>query len=223
MRANIIIHSISGNLYLIAKAFCEQFAAMGIDSRLYAVSDSDLHIEANERTEVNEYYEDIIALPEATNAKLEKADAIILATPSRFGMPTAEMKAFLAAHPAEGVWQGAFIDRMDYAYAIADVVISRSGACTVSELCAVGKPVLFVPSPNVAEDHQTKNAQALVRKKAAMMVGDSEAVDCGISTALRMLSDSQCLQSLSKNISRLARPNAADRVADEILKYSEKR
>ena len=95
MRANIIIHSVSGNLYLIANAFREQFTAMGIDARIYAVSDSDLHIEANERTEVNEYYEDIIALPEATNAKLEKADAIILATPSRFGMPTAEMKAFL--------------------------------------------------------------------------------------------------------------------------------
>lgn len=134
-----------------------------------------------------------------------------------------EMRDFLKTYPTRNIWQGAFIDRMDYAYAIADVVISRSGACTVSELCAVGKPVLFVPSPNVAEDHQTKNAQALVRKKAAMMVGDSEAVDCGISTALRMLSDSQCLQSLSKNISRLARPNAADRVADEVLKYSERR
>ena len=72
-----------------------------------------------------------------------------------------EMQAFLAAHPVANIWQGAFIDRMDYAYAAADLVVSRSGAGTVSELCLVAKPVLFVPSPNVAEDHQTKNARAL--------------------------------------------------------------
>lgn len=70
-----------------------------------------------------------------------------------------EMQAFLAAHPTGNIWQGAFIDRMDYAYAAADLVVSRSGAGTVSELCLVARPVLFVPSPNVAEDHQTKNAR----------------------------------------------------------------
>jgi len=131
----------------------------------------------------------------------------------------AEMKQFLDHYPTENIWQGAFIDRMDYAYEIADVVISRSGACTVSELCLAGKPTLFVPSPNVAEDHQTKNAQALVNKKAARMVADADAVDCGISTALRMIADSNELTMLSKNISRLAVPDAADRVADEIVKY----
>ena len=134
-----------------------------------------------------------------------------------------EMKQFLQHYPTGNIWQGAFIDRMDYAYAAADVVISRSGACTVSELCLAGKPTLFVPSPNVAEDHQTKNAQALVDKKAARMVADSEAVDCAISTALRMIADSGELTMLSKNISKLAIADSADRVAAEALKYCKER
>ena len=95
MRANIIIHSISGNLYLIAETFREKLEEHGFDARLYRVSDPDLHLAANERTEAIEYYEEITALPEATPQKLENADIIILGTPSRFGMPTAEMKAFL--------------------------------------------------------------------------------------------------------------------------------
>lgn len=95
MRANIIIHSVSGNLYLIAEAFSQHLQALGIDARVYRVQDPDLHIDAYERTEVNEYYEEITALPEAKNSKLLKADVIILGTPSRFGMPTAEMKVFL--------------------------------------------------------------------------------------------------------------------------------
>ena len=130
----------------------------------------------------------------------------------------AEMKQFLANYPTLGIWQGAFIDRMDYAYAVADVVISRSGACTVSELCLAGRPTLFVPSPNVAEDHQTKNAQALVDKKAARMVADAEAVDCAMSTALRMIADSGELTMLSKNIAKLAIADSADRVVAEVLK-----
>ena len=130
----------------------------------------------------------------------------------------AEMKQFLEHYPTAGIWQGAFIDRMDYAYAVADVVISRSGACTVSELCLAGLPTLFVPSPNVAEDHQTKNAQALVDKKAARMVADAEAVDCAMSTALRMIADSGELTMLSKNISKLAIADSAERVVAEVLK-----
>lgn len=130
-----------------------------------------------------------------------------------------EMKAFLATYPTAHIWQGAFIERMDYAYAAADVVISRSGACTVSELCLKAKPTLFVPSPNVAEDHQTKNAQALVDKKAAQMVADSNAVDCAMSTALRMVSDKGELTMLSKNIAKLAIPDSADRVVAQILKH----
>ncbi len=97
MRANIIIHSISGNLYLIAETFREKLEERGYDARLYRVSDPDLHLAANERTEAIEYYEEITALPEAGMEKLESADIIILGTPSRFGMPTAEMKAFLDA------------------------------------------------------------------------------------------------------------------------------
>ncbi len=95
MRANIIIHSISGNLYIIATTFQEKLKALGIDARLYRVEDSDLHLEANDRNEVNEYYEEIIDLPVATNNKLLKADVILIGTCSKFGLPTAEMKAFL--------------------------------------------------------------------------------------------------------------------------------
>ena len=131
----------------------------------------------------------------------------------------AEMKLFLEQYPTANIWQGAFIDRMDYAYAVSDVVISRSGACTVSELCLAAKPTLFVPSPNVAEDHQTKNAQALVDKKAARMVADADAVDCAISTALRMVSDEGEMTMLSKNIAKLAIAASADQVAAEALKY----
>lgn len=101
----------------------------------------------------------------------------------------AEMRRFLEEHPAPGVWQGAFIDRMDRAYAAADVVVSRSGACSVSELCLVGKPTLFVPSPNVAEDHQTKNAQALVDRQAAVLVADAEAPARAMETAGELLAD----------------------------------
>ena len=95
--------------------------------------------------------------------------------------------AFLAEHPAPAVKHFDFIQRMDLAYAAADVVISRSGASTVSELCALGKAVIFVPSPNVAEDHQTHNAMALVRKDAALIVKDAEAAEKLLPTAIDLL------------------------------------
>lgn len=129
-----------------------------------------------------------------------------------------EMRAFLTEHPVKGVWQGAFIDRMDYAYAAADVVISRSGAGTVSELCLVAKPTVFVPSPNVAEDHQTKNAQALVNKGAAVMVRDAEAVERAMLCAEELIKDKQKLAELSRNIELLATPRAAESIVDEIAK-----
>ncbi len=129
-----------------------------------------------------------------------------------------EMREFLAAHPAANIWQGAFIDRMDYAYAAADVVISRSGAGTVSELCLVAKPVIFVPSPNVAEDHQTKNAEALVEKGAAMMVRDAECCEKAMKVAGELLADPGRMAAMSRNIELLARPRAADDIVDEILK-----
>jgi UDP-N-acetylglucosamine--N-acetylmuramyl-(pentapeptide) pyrophosphoryl-undecaprenol N-acetylglucosamine transferase len=129
-----------------------------------------------------------------------------------------EMQAFLAEHPTKNFWQGAFIERMDYAYEVADLVVSRSGACTVSELCLVGKPTLFVPSPNVAEDHQTKNAMALVEKGAAEMVRDAEAVAKGMERALELLADKEHLQQLSKNIMKLGVADAAERVVRQIEK-----
>ena len=133
-----------------------------------------------------------------------------------------EMQEFLAAHPTANIWQGAFIDRMDYAYAAADVVLSRSGACTVSELCLVAKPTIFVPSPNVAEDHQTKNAMALVEKGAAEMVRDSEAVAKGMVEAVRLATDEARRESLASNIAALAIADSADRVVEQIARELEK-
>ena len=133
-----------------------------------------------------------------------------------------EMQAFLAAHPAEHVWQGAFIERMDYAYAAADVVLSRSGAGTVSELCLVAKPVVFVPSPNVAEDHQTKNAQALVDKGAAWLVKDKDAKDQAMERAIELAQNTAKMEEMSRNIEKLARPHAAEDIVDEIVKVLKK-
>lgn len=129
-----------------------------------------------------------------------------------------EMSSFLAMQPVDGVWQGAFLERMDLAYAAADLVISRSGACTISELCLVAKPTLFVPSPNVAEDHQTKNALALVERDAAIMVSDDRAVELAMGRAIETLHDGKMLEMLSRNIAQMAHADAADRVVDEIEK-----
>ncbi len=128
-----------------------------------------------------------------------------------------EMSGFMAQNPAWNVWSGAFIERMDYAYAAADLVISRSGASTVSELSLLGKATIFVPSPNVSEDHQTKNAQALVDVGAAILVPDSAAVESAMESAEALLADSEKLLSLQENIIKLGRGDAADRVADIVL------
>ncbi|MBO5216987.1 MAG: undecaprenyldiphospho-muramoylpentapeptide beta-N-acetylglucosaminyltransferase [Alistipes sp.] len=130
-----------------------------------------------------------------------------------------EMKEFLEAHPTSNIFQCAFIERMDYAYEVADAVISRSGACTISELQLVGKPTIFVPSPNVAEDHQTKNAMALVEKQAALMVRDSEAVERGMQVALELLGSKEQLAALRENILAMGIADSADRVVNEIEKY----
>ena len=129
-----------------------------------------------------------------------------------------EMRDFLAAHPTKNIWQGAFINRMDLAYAAADLVISRSGAGTVSELCLVAKPVLFVPSPNVAEDHQTQNARALKREGAAALVTDAACIAEAMPTAMSLLNDAERLASMRKNLTRLARPHAAEDIVDQIEK-----
>ena len=111
-----------------------------------------------------------------------------------------------------------FIDRMDLVYAAADVVISRSGASSVSELCIVGKPVVFIPSPNVAEDHQTKNAKAIVDKKAALLIKESE-LDAQFETVFdNLLSDENLQNELSENIQKLAKANATKNIVDAIVK-----
>ncbi len=129
----------------------------------------------------------------------------------------AQMKQFIESNPTDGVWQGAFLRRMDLAYEAADVVISRSGASTVSELALVGKATIFVPSPNVAEDHQTANAMALVNKEAALIVKDSEAVERAMDLAVETLRDDQKVKSLSENIKKMAHPDAAHSVVDQIV------
>lgn len=113
-----------------------------------------------------------------------------------------------------------FISRMDEAYAAADLVISRAGASSISELCLLGKPAILVPSPNVAEDHQTKNAMALVDKDAALCVTDAEAVDKLIALALATVADEGRLDRLSRNIKKLAFADSADRIADEVYKLA---
>lgn len=116
-----------------------------------------------------------------------------------------------------------FISRMDLAYAVSDLVISRSGASTVSELCAVGKAALFVPSPNVAEDHQTHNAMALVRKDAAALVKDADAPGTLMDKALSLVSDSEAIALMEKNIAALALPDAAFRIAEKIYELVDRR
>ena len=111
-----------------------------------------------------------------------------------------------------------FIDRMDLLYAAADVVVSRAGALTISELCMVGKPAVLVPSPNVAEDHQTKNALSLVEKNAARLVRDGEAGARMLQEALLILGNDALAFSLGESIHHLGRPNAAEQIAHEVLK-----
>jgi UDP-N-acetylglucosamine--N-acetylmuramyl-(pentapeptide) pyrophosphoryl-undecaprenol N-acetylglucosamine transferase len=111
-----------------------------------------------------------------------------------------------------------FLSRMDYAYAVADLVVSRAGASSISELSLLGKPSILVPSPNVAEDHQTHNARALSDKGAAILVRDVEAVDIMVDTALNTISSAEKLQSLSDNVLKLAYPNSAEKIVDEIVK-----
>jgi UDP-N-acetylglucosamine--N-acetylmuramyl-(pentapeptide) pyrophosphoryl-undecaprenol N-acetylglucosamine transferase len=109
-----------------------------------------------------------------------------------------------------------FLKEIDLAYAVADVVISRAGALSISELSLAGKAVIFVPSPNVAEDHQTKNAQSLVRQNAAIMVSDVEAVEKMVPEAIQLLNNPALCTRLERNIKKLAIPDATDRILNEI-------
>ena len=110
-----------------------------------------------------------------------------------------------------------FVSRMDLAYSIADLVVSRAGASSISELCLLAKPIILVPSPNVAEDHQTQNALALVRKDAAIMIKDVDAKEQLVDKALELINNEAELKKLSNNILKLAEKDSADRIANEIL------
>jgi UDP-N-acetylglucosamine--N-acetylmuramyl-(pentapeptide) pyrophosphoryl-undecaprenol N-acetylglucosamine transferase len=118
----------------------------------------------------------------------------------------------------EAVQVVAFIDRMDLVYAAADVVISRSGASSVSELCIVGKPTIFIPSPNVAEDHQTKNAKAISDKNGAILIKESELNENFERIFSDLISNENKQSELSQSIKKLAKPNATKDIVEEIIK-----
>jgi UDP-N-acetylglucosamine--N-acetylmuramyl-(pentapeptide) pyrophosphoryl-undecaprenol N-acetylglucosamine transferase len=117
-----------------------------------------------------------------------------------------------------GVWVNEFITQMENAYAAADIVVSRSGAMTVAELCVAGKPVIFVPYPFAAEDHQTVNAKRLVDKNAALMIKDGEVKEKLLSTLTGLANTRMKLDELKFNITKLGVTDADDKVADEVLK-----
>ena len=133
-----------------------------------------------------------------------------------------EIDSFMKEKEAEGVYYSDFIQRMDLAYAVADVVVSRAGAGTISELCVAQKCTIFVPSPVVAEDHQTHNAMALVNKDAAMIVKDAVAVEELLPSLEGLLKDEAKIKRLEENIGTLAKKDAAAVIAQECLKLAHK-
>ncbi len=133
-----------------------------------------------------------------------------------------EMKRRLSGEkPVPNLYPTDFISSMDVAYSAADLVISRAGASSISELCLLGKPVILVPSPNVAEDHQTKNAMALVRRDAAIHIADAEAPERLMPEAIALVHDESRLGALSGNILKLALPDSAEIIACEVLKLAD--
>jgi len=133
-----------------------------------------------------------------------------------------DVNALVSVTAANNIKVHGFINRMDYAFAAADIIITRAGAGTISELCLVGKPAILVPSPNVAEDHQTKNALALSERDAAILVPDSQALTKLISEAEALISNSAKRKELAENISKLADRDADRRIAEEVMKLLKK-
>ncbi len=129
----------------------------------------------------------------------------------------------LEAYKKQGIVVTAFLSNMPDAYAIADLVVSRAGASSISELCLLGKACILIPSPNVAEDHQTHNAMALVRKDAAVLVKDAEASKELLPRALELLGDAKKLAVMRKNILALAQTDSAARIATEVIRLAQKR
>ncbi|MGV3540722.1 MAG: undecaprenyldiphospho-muramoylpentapeptide beta-N-acetylglucosaminyltransferase [Rufibacter sp.] len=148
--------------------------------------------------------------------KIQQSGYNLIWQTGKLFIPTAE--AAVKEYAKDQFFASDFIKRMDLAYAAADVVISRAGALSISELCLAQKPSVLVPSPNVAEDHQTKNAMALVQKEAAVLVKDVEAGDTLWDTAIALANDEVQQQQLSQNIGQLAKPHAAQTIVQELLK-----
>lgn len=134
----------------------------------------------------------------------------------------ADCKKALETLPHNNIICTDFVSQMPLAYALADLVISRAGASSISELCLLGKPSILVPSPNVAEDHQTHNAMALVKKDAGVLVKDIDAKDQMVATALSLIHDTARLEALRANILTLALPDSAKRIAEEVMKLAQK-
>jgi UDP-N-acetylglucosamine--N-acetylmuramyl-(pentapeptide) pyrophosphoryl-undecaprenol N-acetylglucosamine transferase len=131
-----------------------------------------------------------------------------------------EVKALVSVIFSENISVHGFINRMDYAYAAADIIVSRAGAGTISELCLVGKPLILVPSPNVAEDHQTKNAKALSEKGAAVVISDDQTFENLVNEVIYLVSDKDKRDLLSENILKMAVRDADIRIAEEVLKLT---
>jgi UDP-N-acetylglucosamine--N-acetylmuramyl-(pentapeptide) pyrophosphoryl-undecaprenol N-acetylglucosamine transferase len=164
-------------------------------------------------------------LNQATDAGLEKlAEAgyqLIWQTGKAYGPRAAERVAacenmLISGKPCGKLWTSPFVTRMDLAYAAADVVVARAGALTISELCLAQKPAILVPSPNVAEDHQTHNARALSDRGAALLVPDADAVEKLMPAALSLLQNPALQVEFSQKVATLGHPNAAGRIVDAL-------
>jgi len=132
-----------------------------------------------------------------------------------------DVRALVSLLSTDNILVYDFINRMEYAFAAADVIISRAGAGTISELCLVGKPVILIPSPNVAGDHQTMNAKVLAREEAALLIHDDQAVTELVDEAIKLVGDVDKKRILATNISKLAYHDADVKIAEEILKLAE--
>lgn len=130
------------------------------------------------------------------------------------------VRALVSLTFCENISVHGFINRMDYAYAAADIIVSRAGAGTISELCLVGKPVILIPSPNVAEDHQTRNAEALSKNDAAMLITDNKTAKSLVEEAIKLISDLKRRARYSENIIKMADRDADMRIAEEVLKLA---
>jgi UDP-N-acetylglucosamine--N-acetylmuramyl-(pentapeptide) pyrophosphoryl-undecaprenol N-acetylglucosamine transferase len=157
------------------------------------------------------------SINEAVDASIDEFEKNDLQLIWQTGKPYAD-KAKQSANGRKNVWTNDFITKMEYAFAAADIVISRSGAMSIAELCVVKKPVVFVPFPFAAEDHQTVNAKNLVNKNAGILIKDNEAKEKLISTVMTLAKDEKKQNELKENIAKLGVANADEVIAREILK-----